>query len=133
VKKLLALPILVALLISSLFLPTGDRLEFFDVDDLVYTMDGFSIDLDPPPVYADVLITGMELADELGWLVPGGDRTVQFGNGMIIVRGTEVQLLAVRTAIAGRRRRNQACQAIVVGIYHLKTTLPKKLFGMITR
>jgi hypothetical protein len=132
VKKFLAALALVGLLIAGLFVPSGDSLEFHTVDDLVYTMDGFQIDLHPPPVRVQLEITGMELADQLRWLVPGSDRTVQFGNGRIIVRATTVRHLAVRAAIAARRLRNETCQSIAVGIYHLKTTLPKKLFGMIT-
>jgi len=133
VKKCLASLLAVALLFGSLFVPTGDRLEFYEVEDLVYTMDSFPrIDLNPPPVQVEMLIIGSELADQLGWLVPGSDRIVEFGNGMIIVRATTLQHLAVRAAIAARRFRNETCQSIAVAVYHLKTTLPKKLFGMIT-
>ena len=133
-KKFFGAVVLVALLIGGLFVPTGDRLELYPVSDVVYTMaDWPTVDLNPPPVQVEMYVTGFELADQLGWLVPGDDRTVQFQNEMIIVRGTTFQHLAVRAAIAARRLRNQTCQTIAVAIYHAKTTLPKRLFGMITR
>jgi hypothetical protein len=133
VKRILAVPLLALLLVGGLHLPTGDHLEFYDVKDLVYTMDNFKmIDLNPPPVYADVLITGMELADQLAPLVPGDDRMVEFQNGYLIVRATTLQHLSVRGALALRSLRNVTFQFMTVGIYHLKTTLPNKLFGMIT-
>ena len=129
--------VLVALLIGALFLPTEERCEMVDVSDVIYSVSSFpTIDLNPPPVQVEMAITGRQLVDQLGWLVPGAgpDRAVLLlENDLILVSGTTFQRFAVRAAVAGRRFRNETCQSIAVGIYHLKTTLPKKLFGMITR
>ena len=134
-RKLLAALVLIALPIGALFLPTGERCEMVDVSEVIYSVSSFpTIDLDPPPVQVEMAITGRELVDQLGWLVPGTgpDRAVLLlENDMILVSGTTFQRFAVRTAVAGRRLRNETCQAIAVGIYHLKTTLPKKLFGIL--
>lgn len=125
--------VLVALLIGALFLPTGDTLECYDVEELVYGMGRCKIGLEPPPVEVNLQIFGRDLADQLRWLVPGSNRIVTFSNDCIIVRATTIQHAAVQACIQARRWRNRSVQALAVCAFHVKTALSKRLFGMITR
>ena len=76
---------------------------------------------------------GEDLARRLGPLVPGADVPVQFQNGLLIVRGTSLQHLAVRAALTTHRARNLAGTTIIDGISRAKAALQARLFGMITK
>ena len=126
---------------TSLHLPSDPRLELYEVQDLVYDLPDFpSVDIslatkDPvdPILHVDLILLGSELADRLQPLVPGSDVPVQFQNGLIIVRGTSAQHVAVRAALAAHRVRNSAVTSIIDGISRAKAALRAKLFGMITK
>jgi hypothetical protein len=120
-------------LIVALHLPTGDSLEFYEVEETVYSFDTFSIDLHPPPVEIDLRITGMDLADQLRWLVPGRNHCVEFQNGYLIVRATNANHVLIRACLDGRRLRNRMIQSAAVAAWNAKTTLCEKVFGMITK
>ena len=124
--------------LTALHLPTPPRLELYDVGDLTYSLGGFpgvdiSLATKPPPIWeADLMMTGDDLATRLRPLVPGDEATVQFQNGMLIVRGTSLQHLTIRTALFAHRSRNAAISWAIDGISGVKAALCAKVFGMIT-
>jgi hypothetical protein len=127
--------------LTALHLPTRPRLELYDVNDLTYSFTDFpTVDISlasrpaiVPILDLDLLLTGQELASRLQPLVPGADVPVQFQNGLLIVRGTAMQHLAVRGALFAHRARNGALTSSIDGISTAKATLSSRLFGMITR
>jgi len=127
--------------LALLHLPSDRRLELYDVQDLVYNFTGFpSVDIslatsDPvDPIFeVNLIMIGSDLASRFQPLVPGSDVPVQFQNGLLIVRGTTAQHLAVRAALAAHRIRNSVVTSIIDGISHAKAALQVSLFGMITR
>jgi hypothetical protein len=127
--------------LAALQVPSNRRLELYDVQDLVYNFSDFpTIDIilatsDPvEPVFeANLIMLGRDLASRLQPLVPDSDVPVQFQNGLLIVRGTMAQHLAVRAALAAQRLRNSAVTSTIDGISRAKAALQTKLFGMITR
>ena len=98
--------------IGALLLPTRVKLELYDVQDLTYAMSDFSstaISLSPAIEDRD-LMTGEDLANDLQAIVPGSweesaGRTIQFQNGLLIVRATALQQVAVRMRLAVHRAR----------------------------
>src|SRR6516164_5683090 len=87
----------------------------------------------PPGVEIDLRVTGIELADHLRWLVPGRDRQVEVQNGCRNVRGTATQDAVLRSCLEARRFRDRAVQSAASWAWNAKTTLSRKVFGMITR
>ena len=95
---------------TALYLPGRGMLEVYDVQDIVYTMNGPSpadITLATPPTVVNPVAYWklMDLAEETRLLVPGsgrdaGNRSVQALNGLLIVRATAAQHLAVRVRLA---------------------------------
>jgi len=134
---------IVALLLSAiatLHLPTNSRLELYEVGDLTYSMDGPSVDIslatrDPvePILEVYLIFTGEDLVHRLRPLVPGAEELMQFQNGLLIVRGTAMQHLAVRAALLVHRVRNAAVFWSIDAISRAKAALSARLFGMITR
>jgi hypothetical protein len=106
------MPILFMAAWAALYLPGPSTLKLHNVRDLVYgftDMPGVDISLAQDPcdrLYLQVI--GMELAAKLEWFVPGSssystDRLVVFANGLIIVRATPVQHLAMSAGLATYR------------------------------
>ena len=91
---------------TALNLPGPVTLELYDVQDMVYMMDRhLEVDLtsDSSSTVPNTVEywTQLDLADETRLLVPGarsGDRgrSVEAQNGLLIVRATTIQHLAVR-------------------------------------
>ena len=134
VKKFVGALVLVALLIGGLFVPTGDRVEFYDVEEMVSCLHFHcKMGLQPPPVKVDLRIDGVDLANQLRCLVPGSGRIVRLSDDFIIVRGTAYQHVAVRATIGARRFRNRSAQWLACRAFHVKRALCEKVFGMITK
>jgi hypothetical protein len=136
--------ILAALLagaIALLYLPGTMRLELYDVGDLTYNLQDFpSVDIslatDPPldPILdVELLQTGMELAEKLQPLAPTADLGMIFQNGLLIVRATAIQHVAVRGALFGYRVRNSSVTWTINRLTRAKAALSAALLGMITK
>ena len=109
---LASLVILLVLVSAALLLPGQATLEVYDVRDIVYTVGGpwaEEITLSSPTPTTNVNPvehwTQQDLAEECRSLVPGADkgaqgRSVQAQNGILIVRATAAQHLAVRGRLA---------------------------------
>ncbi len=124
-----ALVTLLALIVvapTALFLPGPVTLELYDVQDIVYTMpDWPSVDISLAGSGTDGMTVGMtvdyhlltDLADDVRTLVPGsrnraGGRSVNCQNGLLIVRATPVQHVAVRLALALTRSRIRLLEGV---------------------
>jgi hypothetical protein len=103
-----AVPALVLAALATLFIPGPATLEFYDVDDLVYSLDFPGIDITlaqapyDAPGFNRTYVCGPDLVGWLEVLVydAGDNHLVHFMNNHVIVRGTPAQQLAIRSAIA---------------------------------
>lgn len=107
-----------------LSIPGPVELELYDVDadDLVYKgLGGFpGVDIslaDKPDPYYPPMMTGMDLAARIEWLLPGswdgdGDEMVVFYNGLIAVRATPIKQAAVRAILGLHKLRNRVLVAV---------------------
>lgn len=112
------LPLLLLAAAATLYVPGPAQLDLYDVRDLVYDLPDFpSVDISlangDQQCYFEMI--GMDFADMLGWLVPGGDgsaerRGVAFSNGLVIARATRAQHAAIWTAIALWRIRTRSLE-----------------------
>ena len=109
---LAVLAILLLFACASLVFPGRATLEVYDVQDIVYMLDGPSPDEITLAMRSTSTVvnpveywTLSDLAEETRCLVPGagkcaGDRSVQAQNGLLIVRATATQHLAVRARLS---------------------------------
>lgn len=105
--------------VGAFTLPARVRLELYDVQDLTYSMNDFpgvEISLSPAIGESD-LMTGEDLAHQILALVPGSwhegaGRSVQFQNGLLIVRATRAQHAAVRALLAVHRARLSVLESL---------------------
>ena len=97
---------------GALHLPTRIRLELYDVQDITYSMvdmPGLEPSLARSPRSADPeLYIGEDLVNRIRALTPGvwkerDGRSIQFQNGLLIVRGTATQQSFVRVVLAAHR------------------------------
>ena len=143
-KRTLALLVfLLAAAIGSLLLPTRVRLELYDVQDMTYSLadfgGGVSISLTPcVDLEWDYCFTGEELANGLRFLTPGledeaSGRTIQFQNGLIIVRGTAPQHAAIRTCLTVCRAGLCVYNDFNERFARAKITICAAVLGIITR
>jgi hypothetical protein len=129
--------------IAALLLPTRITLELYDVQDITYSLadfgGGVSISLagreDP---YEDIQFSGEEVANVLRAIVPGlsddaSGRTIQFQNGLIIVRATAPQHAAVRCCLTVTQAAIASLNEVNKRLARAKITICTRLLGMITR
>ncbi|MBI3854879.1 MAG: hypothetical protein HY293_04230 [Planctomycetes bacterium] len=96
---------------GALRLPSRIHLELYDVQDLTYSMADFgssAISLAKDKEDRE-LFTGEDLANRIVALLPGDwnearGNSIQFQNGVLIVRATSAQQVAIRVILAGYRR-----------------------------
>jgi hypothetical protein len=122
--------------IGACYIPSKVRLELYDVKDLVYTLDGPSVDirlaleLENPPAFEPNLFTGSEMACSLEALIPGfghnsEDTMIQFQNGLLIVRAGVVRQAAVIAFLAACRAKNCIMMSLGHGVARLQEILTK--------
>ena len=122
---------------AAFLLPTGIKLELYDVQDLSCDLAFFpSVDINiaSPGIQLDPICDGEELALRLQGVVPGpwterSGRSVQFQNGLLIVRATRTQHAGVDAYLAFRRAQVRLEEAVL----RAKTTICATVFGMITK
>jgi hypothetical protein len=127
---------------DALLLPAPHRLELYDVQDLTYTLaDAPSVDIrlvgSALSDDEDLCFVGTDLADGLAAVIPGlrngsSDRTLQFQNGLLIVRGTAAQQLAIRAGLGVIRAALGIRNPVHAFLNRVKTAICASVFGMIT-
>jgi hypothetical protein len=144
VKKTAAIVALLLLAAGGgLLLPTGNSLELYDVQDITYSLNDFGGGVDISLAGSDthedpICVTGFELVERLTAIIPGlwgvdDDRTIQFQNGMIIVRATAAQHAVIRSYLALHRVAVNRFASMNASITRAKIRLWGRLFGMITK
>lgn len=128
--------VLIACGIGTFYIPSRASLEFYEVRDLVYTLDFHGIDIslvtDPPipAAFEPESWVGPEMASFLESVIPGPwdeseGNVVEFRNCLLIVRAGPVQQKAVQAFLWTIRAKNDALKVLGRGAARAKVFLLK--------
>jgi hypothetical protein len=141
VKTLAIAALLVLSAFAALLLPAPIHLELYDVGDITYGGEdwGTSISLvtTAPSDDEDFYFLGEDLSNAIASLIPrsrdaSSGSGMQFQNGLLIVRGSAAQQLAVRLCLGVTRAAVAIRNPVHALLKRAKTAICTAVYGMIT-